>query len=134
MSYVALVTERFDEAQAFYGTRLGFPVVAQWDRVRGRGVRFNLGGGLRLELLDAHREPRKPTLHASGERVHVVIEVEDADAAWMRLSDIAPKPETVSWGARLFRVEDPDGICISYLQWLPCAERDPKETTRGDMA
>ena len=47
MSYVALATDRFDEVALFYGTRLAFPVVEEWDRDNARGRRFELGG-LRL--------------------------------------------------------------------------------------
>ena len=51
MSYVALVTDRFDEIVHFYGEELGFPVVDRWDRANARGLRFDVGG-MRLEILD----------------------------------------------------------------------------------
>jgi hypothetical protein len=57
MSYIALATDCFDLVRAFYEDSLGFPVVAKWDRPTGRG-RFDLGGGLRLEILDNVRLTR----------------------------------------------------------------------------
>jgi catechol 2,3-dioxygenase-like lactoylglutathione lyase family enzyme len=118
MSYVALATDRFDELARFYGETLRFPTVAEWDRPGGRGRRFDLGGGLRLEILDNSRERRPCSLLEPGERTHIVIEVEDVDAAWRGLADVAPEPKTVSWDARMFQIRDPDGIPVTYLQWV----------------
>ncbi len=123
MSYVALATEKFDAVVRFYGEALGFPVVAEWDRPGGRGRRFDLGGGLRLEVLDNARERRPLRLYEAGERTHVVVEVDDVEAAHRRLSIKASPPQAVSWGARLFQVRDPDGVPVTFLQWDP-----PEET------
>ena len=117
MSYIAFATNVFEGVTAFYGETLGFPVVAQWDRNRGRGKRFDLGGGLRLEILDNLREPHPVTLDVS-QRVHVVIEVQDIQVAWERLKVSAPAPVLVSWGASLFQIGDPDGVPVTFLQWI----------------
>jgi catechol 2,3-dioxygenase-like lactoylglutathione lyase family enzyme len=117
MSYVALATESFEAVAHFYGVELGFPVVAEWDRPGGRGRRFDLGGGLRLEILDHAREHRRLQLLAPGERMHLVIEVADIEAAHRRLAVEAPLPRTVPWGARLFQIHDPDGVPVTFLQW-----------------
>lgn len=117
MSYVALATDAFDEVAHFYGALLGFPVAAEWDRANGRGRRFDLAGGLRLEVLDNRRERHPSRLGAPGDRVHVVVEVEDIDAARSRIAVAAPVPAATSWGARLFQVRDPDGVAVTFLQW-----------------
>ena len=117
MSYVALATDAFDEVAHFYGALLGFPIAAEWDRANGRGRRFDLAGGLRLEILDNRRERHPLPLGAPGDRVHVVIEVEDIDAARSRIAVAAPAPAETSWGARLFQVRDPDGVAVTFLQW-----------------
>ena len=117
MSYVALATDAFDEVVSFYGELLGFPVVSQWDRPNGRGRRFDLQGGLRLEILDNRRERTPLSLGTPGARVHVVIEVDDLDAARARLAVAAPPAQSVSWGARLFQLRDPDGVAVTFLQW-----------------
>jgi catechol 2,3-dioxygenase-like lactoylglutathione lyase family enzyme len=116
MSYVTLATDRFDEVARFYGEGLGFPVVAAWDRPNGRGRRLDLGG-LRLEILDNARERRPLPLGEPADRFHVVVEVEDIEAAWCGLAIEAPPPKGTTWGARLFRVRDPDGVPVTYLQW-----------------
>ncbi len=119
MSYIAFATDRFDAVADFYGETLGFPVVSAWDRVRGRGRRFDLGGGVRLEILDNRREPSPAALPAAG-RVHVVVEVEDIQATWAaaRLKmESAPAPARTSWGASVFQVHDPDGVPVTFLQW-----------------
>ncbi len=117
MSYVALATDAFDEVTRFYGECLGFTVAAEWDRPGGRGRRFDLGGGLRLEILDNRREREPLSLGQPGDRVHVVVEVDDIDAARRRLTICAPEPASTSWGARLFQVRDPDGVPVTFLQW-----------------
>ena len=124
MSYVALVTDQYKEMRRFYGEKLGFPVVDEWDRGNARGVRFD-AGGLRLELLDNRREDHPLTLGQPADRFHVVVEVEDVDAAWQKLDIDAPAPETVSWGARLFQLRDPDGVAVTFLQWLAKAGSQP---------
>ena len=117
MSYVALATDRFEEVTSFYGELLGFPVVEQWDRPNGRGRRFDIGG-MRLEILDNDRERNPLTLGEPADRFHVVVEVEDIEDARNQIEIEAPPTQAVSWGARLFQIRDPDGIPITFLQWV----------------
>lgn len=116
MSYVALVTDRFEEVAMFYGTLLGFPVVEEWDRDNARGRRFELGG-LRLEILDNSRERNPLSLGEPGDRFHVAVEVEDIEAARNEIAIGAPPVQDTSWGARIFQVRDPDGVPVTFLQW-----------------
>jgi catechol 2,3-dioxygenase-like lactoylglutathione lyase family enzyme len=117
MSYVALATDAFASMVHFYGRRLRFPVVAEWDRATGRGCRFDLGGGLRLELLDNAREKRGAKLLWSNERTHIVVEVADIESVWRNLALDVPMPQQTSWGARIFQLRDPDGTAVTYLEW-----------------
>ena len=121
MSYVALLTNRFDEVSRFYGDQLGLPTVEQWDRDNARGRRFDTGG-MRLEIVDNEREQRQLTLGEPADRMHIVIEVADIDEARSRLALDAPPVTDTSWGSRLFQVHDPDGIPVTFLQWLEPAE------------
>jgi catechol 2,3-dioxygenase-like lactoylglutathione lyase family enzyme len=116
MSYVALVTDRFEEMALFYGTLLGFPVVEEWDRDNARGRRFELGG-LRLEILDNSRERNPLSLGEPGDRFHVAVEVEDIEAARNEIAIGAPPVQDTSWGTRIFQVRDPDGVLVTFLQW-----------------
>jgi catechol 2,3-dioxygenase-like lactoylglutathione lyase family enzyme len=117
MSYVALATDSFEEMARFYGHVLLFPVIAEWDRPTARGRCFNLGGGLRLEILDNARQKQPAELFTPGGRTHIVIEVADIEAARADILLDAPAARANSWGARLFQIRDPDGITITYLQW-----------------
>ena len=95
MSYLALATDRFDEVVEFYGDALGFPIVERWDRLNGRGLRFDLAG-MRLEVLDNRREKRPLKLGQPADRIHVVVEVDDVDVTWAQIDAVAPEPETTS--------------------------------------
>ena len=109
MSYVALATDNFDRMSCFYGHTLGFSVLSEWDRPRGRGRRFDLGTGLKLELLDNQREAKPLLVPPLGDQVHIVVEVEDIVEARAKISLRSPEVERVSWGALLFQIRDPDG-------------------------
>lgn len=124
MSYVALVTDRFDEVVRFYGEDLCFPVVSQWDRSNGRGLRFDVGG-MRLEIIDNARERKPLALGTPADRFHIVIEVDDIDAVRREIKIDAPPAQTTSWGARIFQVRDPDDLPVTFLQWI---ETESEET------
>lgn len=123
MSYIALATLRFDEVAQFYGVILGFPTIRTWDRPRGRGCVFDLDG-LRLEILDASREQAPQKLGEPGERVNLVVEVADIEAIRTGLGFETPAPVATSWGAKVFRVCDPDGVPVWFLQWLEAPTAD----------
>ena len=89
MSFVALVTNRFDEVTRFYGELLGFPTVEQWDRSNARGQRFDTGG-MRLEIIDNEREQHQCELAPSSSKFHIVVEVDDIEAARQRIDVEAP--------------------------------------------
>jgi catechol 2,3-dioxygenase-like lactoylglutathione lyase family enzyme len=116
MSYIAMVTGRFDEVALFYGELLGFPIVEQWDRPNARGLRFDTGG-MRLEIIDNEREQHPLEMGETSDKVHIVVEVEDIDTAGASIAVAAPPIKDTSWGARLFQILDPDGVPITFLQW-----------------
>jgi len=117
MSYVALATDNFDLMSSFYRETLGFAVLQEWDRPRGRGRRFDLGGGLRLELLDNQREPKPMVIPILGDRLHVVVEVAHIEEIRVKILCELPEVQRVSWGALLFQIRDPDGTPITYIEW-----------------
>ncbi|NEP09596.1 MAG: hypothetical protein F6K14_05070 [Symploca sp. SIO2C1] len=117
MSYVAIATEQFDAVITFYGDQLGFPVVEQWDRPNARGVRFDLGG-MRLEILDNSRKRPPLNLGSPNDRCHLAIEVDDIEATRHNLNIDTPEPQSTSWGARLFQIRAPDGLPVTFLEWV----------------
>lgn len=126
MSYVALATDRFDKVISFYGERLGFPIVDQWDRPNGRGRRFDVGG-MKLEILDNCRERHPLALREPADRFHVVIEVEDIEEARRQIDIDAPPVQSTSWGARLFQIRDPDDVPVTFLQWTDDVTQRPQK-------
>ncbi len=78
---------------------------------------------MRLEILDNKRERHPLSLGAPVDRVHLVVEVDDIEEARDSIDIEAPLPRDTSWGARLFQIRDPDGVPVTYLQWI--------ETTGG---
>jgi catechol 2,3-dioxygenase-like lactoylglutathione lyase family enzyme len=129
MSYVALATDRYEEVVEFYGDLLGFQVVDEWDRPNARGLRLDLGG-MRLEILDNQREKSPLKLGAPADRVHLVVEVDDIEEARDCIEIDSPPPQGTSWGARVFQVRDPDGVPVTFLQWLN-TKSQPREKIRG---
>jgi catechol 2,3-dioxygenase-like lactoylglutathione lyase family enzyme len=125
VSWVALATTRYDASCAFYGTTLGCPVVDGWDRPGARATVFDLNG-IRVEILDATRE-KAMALGDPKDRVHLVLAVADVDAFRNRCGE-APEPHETSWGARVLRLRDPDGIPVTVLSWKPGSSRPPAPT------
>jgi catechol 2,3-dioxygenase-like lactoylglutathione lyase family enzyme len=116
MSYVTLVYNFFDKTTHFYGAELGFPVNEGWDRINGRGQRFDLHGGLRVEILDNMRERRPLRLCDPAERFHMVVEVNDIEAARRQLARLPLRSQTTSWEGPTFQIHDPDGVPVTFLQ------------------
>lgn len=116
MSYFAIATHRFDAMLAFYAERLRLPVIERFDRPGARGAFVDLGGGARLELIDAQVQKRPLTVHdPADDRLSIVIETGDVQALAASLD--LPAPEPVSWGATVCRLKDPDGIGVWIIQW-----------------
>jgi phosphoglycolate phosphatase len=87
---------------------------------------------MRLEVFDNQRERRPLTLGASVDRVHVVVEVDDIEEARDGIKIDAPPVQATSWGARLFQVRDPDGVPVTFLQWIS-TESHTREKIRGRL-
>lgn len=121
MSYIALVTDHYENVIDFYGKQLGFAVLDQWDRPHGRGRRFDLGD-LQLEILDNQREKQPRALGPTAHRTHIVVEVEDIETARSQLKLEVPPAQNVSWGALMFQIHDPDGVPITFLEWIKASK------------
>ena len=115
MSYVALATDQFDAMFRFYGDTLRFPHVDGHDRPGARACVFDLHG-LRVEILDNSREKHAMKLGEAGNRLHLVVEVDDVDAVHRDLRLDIPPPCDTSWGTRVFSVRDPDGTPVWFVQ------------------
>lgn len=116
MSYVALASDRYEAVVRFYTEGLGFRAVAAWDRPGARGMRL-WRDGLGIEILDNLRLKSPLSLFEPGDRMHLVIEVDDLETVRADLHVDAGPIEETSWGARLLKLRDPDNVAVAFLQW-----------------
>ena len=65
-----------------------------------------------------HLPQRVVHLGEVADRVHVVVEVDDVEAARQRIDIEASPTQATSWGAQLFQLRDPDGVAVTFLQWI----------------
>lgn len=117
-THVEFFVSDFDRSLAFYEA-LGFEVVREWD-----GWALLERGGARLALQDdgyARSHPHYFTPNLDGPRgigVEVPVEVDDLDqlyAVASAMDGVVIKGITErGWGARDFRVADPDGYFVRF--------------------
>lgn len=116
MSYFAIATRRFDEMVEFYSVRLRLPVLERFDRPGARGAFIALGGNARMELIDSEVQKRPLSIHETADdRLSIVIETDAIDSLEAELDLETPEP--VSWGARVVRLKDPDGLSVWIIEW-----------------
>lgn len=112
-------TDRFDEACAFYGDVLGWPVTKEWDadEGQGRGRIFGYGTSARVELIEVTAEAVEPV-----RGVFVSAQVDDAAALADALDGAGialEAPLTVQpWGHRSLTVIDPTGLRVVLFEVL----------------
>lgn len=87
-----------------------------------------------MEILDNVRERKPLPLGAPEDRVHLVVEVDDIEAERVRLKLDAPQVQETSWGARLFQLRDPDGVPVTFLQWIRKEGEGASNAIRGRLA
>ncbi|MBI1324190.1 hypothetical protein GC170_13540 [bacterium] len=135
MSYFAIATRRFDLMLDFYSGRLRLPVIERFERPGARGAYIDLGGGSRMELIDAEVQKRPLNVPENADdRLSLVIETDGIERLAVELN--LPEPEPVSWGARVIRLRDPDGIGVWFIEWNGHGEPDSpavksRRETRG---
>jgi len=123
MSYFAIATRRFDQMLDFYAGKLRLPILESFERPGARGAFVDLGGSARLELIDSDVQKRPLNIsEIADDRLSVVIETTAIDRLATELN--LPEPEPVSWGARVIRLRDPDGIGVWFIEWTGRGEPD----------
>jgi catechol 2,3-dioxygenase-like lactoylglutathione lyase family enzyme len=114
------VTDRFDDACAFYGDVLGWPVTHEWPAGdgQGRGRIFGYGATARIELIEVLDGSTPPPLSGG----FISFEVDDVVTVHERMvaaghtivAELAVQP----WGHHSFRVLDPIGaevVCFQHV-------------------
>ena len=114
---VVRLTDRFDDACAFYADVLRWPVTTQWDD-HGRGRIFGYGDVGRVELI----ETTAGTDATPVAGVEVSVQVDDVQALFDSLSASGAlpiaSPEDQPWGHRSFAVDDPAGLRLTFFQCI----------------
>jgi catechol 2,3-dioxygenase-like lactoylglutathione lyase family enzyme len=111
------LTDRFDEACAFYGDLLGWPITHQWpaDEHEGRGRLFGYGNARieLIEIVDGHA-PQPLAGGFLSVQVDGVTALRDriVTAGHMLDTDVAEQP----WGHRSFSVHDPAGAKLVFFE------------------
>lgn len=117
---VYLMVSDLDRSVSFYDGVLGLPMAERGDR----SARFETTScTLKVEEdFDAETLSKfglEPPGDRRGDGLIVVVEVEDADDCFERVSDqeveVVGDPRSVPWGRRMFLVRDPDGYVLEIF-------------------
>ena len=119
-----LFVDDLDASIAFYGDLLGFSTDRrEEDYAALRNGDAVLGLGLAGNLPASHHFNRESLSGPRGTGAEIVLEVADVDACYRRVVEsrhpVAATLRTRPWGARDFRIVDPDGY---YLRITSRAE------------
>ncbi len=112
---VVFTANDYQASLAFYRDDLGLQIDHDWDYGPGdRGTVFKAGTGL-IEIFG--RAPGLEVHRPQG--MGLLIQVEDADQ-WLKRArerrlTVVQEPVTYSWGHRILRLQDPDGIIVSLF-------------------
>jgi uncharacterized glyoxalase superfamily protein PhnB len=111
---VLVETTDFDDATAFYGDVLGFPVKEHWDDPDHRGTLFQCTSTGVIEIIEVSEPPAE-----RPRGVKVAVEVEDVDGLYDRIRqsdiDVVDPIGNRPWGHRNFEVRDPSGLPLVFF-------------------
>ncbi len=129
LTHVRLLVSDFSGCFRFYEDALGLPT--SWDD-NGGYAEFAAGEGVvlaifpRTEMSEAVGTTALPAEIAAQDRIALVLEVDDVDAAAAELADkgipLAVEPhDRPDWGLRVAHVRDPDGNLVELyheIAWV----------------
>lgn len=118
---IALTTDDYERAVAFYRDALGLPELESWVRPDGRGTILDAGRAT-LELFDPQQAETLDQIEV-GRRVSGVVRfalhVDDSVAAATELVEAGAhrenEPVDTAWGDRNVRVRAPDGMQLTLF-------------------
>ena len=121
---VAITTEDFDRMVSFYCDGLGMEPSQVWPEDQGRALVLDLGRAT-LEVFDEKQADTIDQIEV-GERVsgqiRFALQVPDLEAAMQGLlahgAKLVHPPVVTPWGDKNVRLEDPDGMQITFYQVL----------------
>jgi lactoylglutathione lyase len=124
LTFVRLLVDDYRACFRFYRDVMGFPVT--FGDEEGAYADFDAGADLSLALFVRQYQTDHvgAPAAASGDKVAIIFEVEDVDAAIEELrgrgAPVSAEPaDRADWGSRVGYVRDPDGTLIELNQPLP---------------
>jgi catechol 2,3-dioxygenase-like lactoylglutathione lyase family enzyme len=114
LNHVALHVKDIDLSSAFYGEKLGLPIIPR-PGFTFPGAWFKLGSSQELHLIDG----RESTVVANKRGTHFALQVASTEATWKGLEQHGLEPysnQTRPDGALQFYLDDPDGHVIEFCQ------------------
>ena len=120
-----IITEKLAETKAFYTETLGFGITFENEFYL---LMHTPGGGAELSFLLPNHPSQQPFFHQpfAGKGMYLTIEVDDVDALYHQIkakgTDIKIELRDEPWGDRHFAIEDPNGIGIDLVRYVPPAK------------
>jgi lactoylglutathione lyase len=121
---VALTTDDYDRALAFYRDGLGLPLRETWEEEGARGALFDAGRAT-LEVLSVEHADMVDRIEVGepvGARVRLAFELDDSVKVAERLvvagGELVGGPVVTPWEHRNVRLRDPDGMQLTLFTAL----------------
>ena len=115
-------TRNFDQVYDFYAHTLGLAVISLSNQRGNRSVLLSLGEQMANATVEILAMDALPQHDTAPIYIEFSISVDDATAWHDRLSaagvTIARGLEDTPWGIRSFGIDDPDGVRISFQQYI----------------
>lgn len=126
---VAITTGEFEKLRDFYRIGLGYEPTEDWGSDGGQNYVVDMGKAI-FEVIDEKQAATIDELEV-GERVsgklRFALQVPNLDAAVVRLTDygatLVSPPQKMSWGDRIARFKDPEGIQLTLFESAAVAEK-----------
>ena len=120
---VVVLVKDFERSLSFYRDMLGLPLTRSWDRPDSKGALFGVGdSAIEILWVPGGKNNEACDFKLPFSKIHINLQVDDVDGCYSDLkkrgAPITEEPEDTFWGARLFRLNDPDGVHIVFLKWL----------------
>lgn len=122
-------TPSYDQTVAFYRDILRFEIYRTWDRPGGdRGTIFRSPNG--AGLIEIEAGDQRPSIHGG-----FYVEVDDLDHWYDRVREagapIRKELGDTSYGHRNFKTVDPNGVEVSFFQYLGSGKSPPIAPPKG---
>ena len=120
-SRVVLKVKDYRQSFEFYHDLLGLKMTTSWQREDSWGAIFSVGPSS-VEIIWYPQGDGFDDCNYVLERqkIELFFDADDVDIMFQRLvdkgADVIKKPFNAAWGYRLFKIKDPDGIPVAFIE------------------